>query len=244
MELSRSRKIYLLLSVVAVVAIFFLLSYRAEDNTDAEYDYEINEDGSGITVTAYSGSDSSLTVPDEIDGYTVTAVGRSAFENKTGLSKIELPDTVKTIGEYAFDNCSALSKVALGKSVESIGDCAFSSCESLTTIELPEGLLKIGDFAFYSCIRLSSVKIPASVEYIGTDAFAVCEKLTLDVSENDLAAAVAEQYSIPTDFKDSGDYKILIALLISLPLAGVAIAAVILLPKIVKRKQKNKKVEK
>lgn len=241
MELTRARKLYLLLSVLFLVALFFMLSYMQSDNTDADYSYNINEDGVTVTLTGYSGDDRSLTIPGEIDGYKVSAIGKSAFQNKTKLKKLKLPDSVAKIGEYAFDNCASLVSVKMSAGVEIIDAYAFCDCENLSSLELPEGLRSIGDFAFYSCVRLGKVNIPASVTEIGTDAFAVCENLLLDVSKNELAAGVAKQYNIATDYTGTDGFMWLKLILITVPAAALAILLMVLLPRAIKRKQKNKK---
>ena len=70
--------------------------------------YTLGEDDK-LTVTGYTGTASSLVIPETVDGFTVTAVGASAFEGNTALHEIDLPDTITAIGSRAFKNCSNLS---------------------------------------------------------------------------------------------------------------------------------------
>ena len=70
--------------------------------------YTLGEDDK-LTVTGYTGTASSLVIPETVDGFTVTAVGASAFEGNTVLHEIDLPDTITAIGSRAFKNCSNLS---------------------------------------------------------------------------------------------------------------------------------------
>ena len=73
--------------------------------------YRIIEDTNTVVVAAYAGSSSSLTIPQEVEGYTVTQIGESAFEGNTTLQSIDLPDTIVIIGKRAFAGCSSLSEM-------------------------------------------------------------------------------------------------------------------------------------
>ena len=64
-----------------------------------------------VSIKSYSGSAAALVIPQEIEGYTVVAVGDSAFENNTTLTSIDLPDTIEVIGKRAFANCTSLSEM-------------------------------------------------------------------------------------------------------------------------------------
>ncbi len=65
----------------------------------------------GVEVTAYTGTAAEVIIPETVDGYTVIAVGESAFEGNTALTSIDLPDTVKVIRRRAFANCSNLANM-------------------------------------------------------------------------------------------------------------------------------------
>ena len=73
-----------------------------------EITYMIQEDGT-LLVKAYSGSSSSVVVPEKVEGMTVTKIGDSAFENNHVLVSIDLPDTITVIGKRAFANCTQLT---------------------------------------------------------------------------------------------------------------------------------------
>ena len=52
-----------------------------------------------------------VVIPAEVNGYAVTAIGSSAFEALSNLSKVTLPATIETIGYAAFNQCTSLSDV-------------------------------------------------------------------------------------------------------------------------------------
>ena len=116
---------------------------------------------------------SSITLPNS-----VTAIGTKAFYGCKALTSIQLPDSLESIGEYAFHNCSALTSIQLPGGLESIGKHAFYNCSALTSIQLPNSLETIGEYAFYNCKALSTIQIPESVQSLGERVFENCSGLT------------------------------------------------------------------
>ena len=64
------------------------------------FEYEVI-DGT-ITITGYTGTETDLVIPAEIDGYPVTAIGSNAFAGHGELSFVTLPDSVASVGSGAF----------------------------------------------------------------------------------------------------------------------------------------------
>ncbi len=130
-----------------------------------------------ITITGYTGTGNAVDIPTTINGLPVTAIGNSAFSNKTSLMSVTIPNSVTSIGDYAF-GFSGLTNVTIPDSVTSIGRQAFDSCGNLTSLTIPSSLTSIADSAFSYCISLTSVTIPSSVTSIGASAFGHCDRLT------------------------------------------------------------------
>lgn len=231
-------KIFLTLSVLAIAIVFFMIVPKFYDNSRAEFTYTLLEDGT-VTVDGYTGAPTKLEVPEQIDGYTVSAISNSAFTNKAELEKVILPETLRSIGEYAFYNCTGLKSVE-APGVEQVGYASFYGCYYLKEVTLSDNLRSIGDSAFASCTRLGSLSVPASCEYIGTDAFMACESLILDCSENEQAAEVAAQYGIPTSFAESDEWLLIRVGIVTL----IAVAAVVILLWYLNHRKKVKKISK
>ncbi len=142
----------------------------------AQYEYTIQQ--GTITLTAYTGSDGIITLPDTIEGLPVTTIGNGAFAGRTGVTRINIPDSVTTIGSGAFANCYDLSSVTIGSNVTTIGDSAFADCLSLTRVTIPDGVRTIEARAFASCSSLNSIGIGPNVLTLGEGAFEHCFSLT------------------------------------------------------------------
>ena len=63
--------------------------------------------------------------------YAVTAIGRSAFQNCSGLTSITIPNSVMSTGTGAFAGCGGLTSITMPNSVTSIGSYTFSGCNNL-----------------------------------------------------------------------------------------------------------------
>lgn len=103
------------------------------------------------TITSFSGTHTSFTVPDTVDGITVTGIGETVFAN-TSVSEVFLPMSVTTIGKSAFEGCTNLKTVS-AKGVTLVGERAFYNCIWLKNIYM-EQIDTIGKYAFYSVCSL------------------------------------------------------------------------------------------
>ncbi|MHC5185176.1 MAG: leucine-rich repeat domain-containing protein [Planctomycetota bacterium] len=164
------------LSIVLAI-LLIVLSSMALAEISGDYEYTNNGDGT-CTIINYLGTGGDVTIPDTLNGLTVTIIGDRAFYSHTGLKSIFVPDSVITIGEEAFSSSRYITTVTIGSSVNAIGISAFSNCDALTSIAIPESVTTIGDEAFYSCDQLSSATISDSVTTIGDKTFYYCAKLT------------------------------------------------------------------
>ncbi|MBP8050143.1 MAG: leucine-rich repeat protein, partial [Oscillospiraceae bacterium] len=73
-------------------------------------------------ITGYSGTAANLIVPDKLDGYTVTEIGKLCFSGNITLVSLKLPDTVTRIGTRAFAYCTNLASINYPLHLESAGD--------------------------------------------------------------------------------------------------------------------------
>lgn len=107
---------------------------------------ELVVDSNG-NLLSYTGSNISITVPEKVNGITVTSIGERAFADSS-LYEIILPTTVTTIGAGAFENCTELKTVGSFKATV-IGERAFYNCINLRNLYFDE-LTSIGKYSFYN----------------------------------------------------------------------------------------------
>lgn len=151
---------------------------RPDDSQGAtEFIYEINSEGSAITITKCISSDTDIVIPSSIDGYVVAEICANAFENVTSMRTVTFPDSLTTIGDYAFAGCTSLASVTLPDTLTSLGRYVFKDCSSLTSAVLNRGRKTITVGLFYGCALLSDVTIPDTAICIAEDAFRGCMAL-------------------------------------------------------------------
>ncbi len=170
---------------------------ESEEVSPFTYNVENNE----AEITGYNGTQSEITIPSVINGYTVSRIDEYAFFNNkkltsviipnsvtnieagafngcTGLTSITIPDSVTGMGGVVFDGCTGLKSVALSRNLTSVPYGVFMDCTGLTSVTIPNGITGIDGRAFRGCTNLTSVSIPGTVTSIGEDAFYECTKLT------------------------------------------------------------------
>ena len=138
--------------------------------------YEEKEDGTYI-ITAYRDFYTDyVNIPAKINNIDVTAIGNGAFQSKSNINTVRIPETVTTVGSMAFYGCKNLKSVIIGNNVKSIGSKAFNTCTSLTGINL-KNVEILGEYAFYGCTSLTDLHCGNLLKVIGQRAFHSCTAL-------------------------------------------------------------------
>lgn len=199
--------------------------------------YSLGSDGSAV-ITGADKPSGKFTVPAELDGHPVSAVGEraffsckdissvtfsapvsvgaSAFAGCSSISSFNGMEKVTGLGQYAFTGCSALETIQLPP-VSSIPESLCASCTALKTVRFSSKNASVGKEAFFGCSELKIVDIPDSVTSIGDNAFGVVYDLRSDAYAPDktvlikcssTSAACRYADKLGVDFFDPADDQV------------------------------------
>lgn len=124
-----------------------------------------------VKPTEKGKSQEKLTIPGDIYGYRVTAVGQQAFKDATALKELTVSSGITIIEGAAFSGCKSLTSLTLPDTLVSIKANAFENCDSLQRVDIPSSVRAMEAYAFSNCKSLSSVTLSASMKTVADYAF-------------------------------------------------------------------------
>ena len=171
--------------LIVLLAVMMILSGFSFAAADSMFDYLLLNDGNAM-ITGYKGSESSLVIPEKIEGHTVTVLG-SKFSAGTysvkNIRSITIPNTMTTIEPGALFLAGNLTDIRIAEDhpVMSFEDGAlynrsekrlmlYLQSSKADHFDIPDGIKYIEERAFYRS-GLISVRVPGTVEYIGRECF-------------------------------------------------------------------------
>lgn len=151
-------------------------------------------DGTNAIITGYNGVGGDVAISETIQGYKIIAIGDFAFENKTEITSIALPESVQDIGSGAFYNTGYYNKASnWDGEVLYIGNFLIQAESTLKgEYTVKDGTTVIADFAFATAKGLTSITLPKETKFIGDSAFSGCTALTsvkVNVTEEEWKAS-------------------------------------------------------
>lgn len=160
--------------------------------------FSVDANGVLTGVSGLSGSDITVEIPSEVNGITVTEIGKDVFKDNKNVGRLIIPDSVTKLGYRMCSGCTALSEVRLPAGLTVIPDEAFDGCSSLRTVNFPDtlkeirsdafcgtdltefiapdSLTNVWSYAFKDCAALSAVELK-NVRSVGNGAFGNCTAL-------------------------------------------------------------------
>ncbi len=214
-----------ILVLLSISSVFAVVYFEYEDFT-----YYIDDDEA--IISEYTGTSTSIDVPNSIGNDPIRAIGFSAFSDMTTITSVSLPDSLYYIYPSAFKGMTSLTEITIPKYCRNIAISAFQNCDSLTSvtfntdllssinaqtfrnctslqsIAIPDNVTLIGAYAFQNCSSLRNVIIPQSVTSISSTAFDGCNNLTITCYDNSCAMQYAIDNGIDYDVIDplKGDF--------------------------------------
>ena len=177
----------------------------------AELTYEQIGDGK-YAVTGYTGTKDFIVIPDTYNGGQVVSIKSSAFEGKSDIGYVYMPNTVTNIGNKAFKGCTALTEIRLSNTLSNIGAQAFANV-GLKDFKVPASVMTIAQGAFKGT-QLESMTLTfvggstnSSNEYLGyifggSNADAVPNSLKKIVFADECTAIPAYAFNGCTSIKE------------------------------------------
>lgn len=96
--------------------------------------YKLDIKGSSVGILDYSGTESALVTPTEIEGYEISELGYSVYSLNIYIREVKITSNIHYIRACAFWYCSYLEKVYIPSSVTSIEPYAFHGCKNLKEV--------------------------------------------------------------------------------------------------------------
>lgn len=97
-----------------------------------KFTYEVDRERGKIRIIKYIGDDTSVIVPEWIEGYPVRELADKAFADCKNLVCAELPNSLEALGEELFSCCSSLKEVSMP---EIFGTNEIPACKGLEKTE-------------------------------------------------------------------------------------------------------------
>jgi hypothetical protein len=155
--------------------------------------FKYSVDGENVILVAYTGTETTITLPEKLEDKTYT-IYAGIFAGNTTLVSVTIPEGVKEIPANAFNGCTSLTSVSLPLSLTSIGENAFYGCTSLTSITIPKNVTTLGNSAFDGCTGLTVINLNATIadfsssynnvfRYAGSDTDGVTLNIGADVTK-------------------------------------------------------------
>ena len=154
-----------------------------------------------------------VTLPSEIDGYTVSEVSQYGVfgYNDSTVRSLTIPDSVTRIDDYSIEYCRSLTSLTLPDELTDIGSRSFYECKALQSIkgsayavgaiakecgssslhvEITSGT-EITNYTFDQCGNIKSITLSDTVSSISSNAFQGCSRLEYNEYDNGLYLGTA-----------------------------------------------------
>ena len=158
------------------------LSYRVVTETPTKTCYV---SGAGEDLYAYYAALDTLTtghvtIPAEVNGYTVTALDGYAFKNCRNITGVTMPESLWLINSYAFKGCNSLADIQFSPNLTSMGLEIFE--ETAWFANQPDGIVYINDSLLYvykgEMPADTHIDVKEGCTYIGYSSFVGQSNLT------------------------------------------------------------------
>ena len=149
-----------------------------EEITSGDFTYTTIDDK--VYITSYTGTETEVVFPAEIDGKAVYGIdpnGRTNCVPNAKVTKVTVSEGIESLGSCTFRSANVLTDISLPSTLTSIADHCFIWCYALQKIALPENLKRLGARCFFDDTGLKSITLPKSLEALEEGIFINCHSL-------------------------------------------------------------------
>lgn len=187
---SRPRIPRLAMVFIAAVVVMLLTAPKAgawSATTDDGYAVSQKTGSADVTLTGYTGSETTLNLPASVTyndaTYNVTAIDSDAFKkfkNTNIIQAVNIPKGYKSIGLSAFEGFTGLTSITIPGSLEMLSSYSFESCTALQTVNFAADTaskLTINLKSLKDCSSLTEIALPKRLSSMNAGVFTGCTAL-------------------------------------------------------------------
>ena len=187
---SRPRIPRLAMVFIAAVVVMLLTAPKAgawNATTDDGYAVSQKTGSADVTLTGYTGSETTLNLPASVTyndvTYNVTAIDGGAFKNFKNtniIQAVNIPEGYKSIEVSTFEGFKGLTSVTIPGSLEMLASYSFVGCTALQTVNFAAdtaSTLTINLKSFKDCSSLQQITLPKRLSSMNAGVFVGCTAL-------------------------------------------------------------------
>ena len=214
--------------VSAVCMLLMIAAFSVAAETEGIFTYTVNNGTATITSIDFS-EQTEIYIPEEIGGYTVTAIGSNAMIDRTYqyeddmIQKLHIPKTVSSINESAFSYADLAAFAVDEESPYYTNDSygvLFNKdrtslvkapcCLQTTSYTVPENVTELESRAFEFAFNLQHLYLPDTLTAFGQQAFYEMQNLQsivlpdgiTSIGQNDFAYCISlASVSLPSSLR-------------------------------------------
>lgn len=150
--------------------IYELENLQTEGASPAEY-FELKVDKkNNAKITAYTGDEETVVVPDMIAGHPITSIEKGSFKGNEYIKEVYISDRITAVNGDVFKDCCNLEKIHISEAVTALTGTAFAGCVKLTEANIPDSMEEVQRGLFKDS-PLTTLYIGKGAKKISPDAF-------------------------------------------------------------------------